>query len=195
MKSRRAWKLRGQGWSEQRIADELGVNQSTVSRWLNRLTRRALASIDDLVTRELMATLGYYDYAVDESTQSWVMSKKPARSVRVDKRSGIAPTSPIDANANPDATAKAGDKTTVNSKEREGNPAFLQLALAAIDKKRQLLALDQRFAPPKEDDGPTGTTLAQAILEMEARDSAYTLDEGAEPPETAADEPDAPTDE
>jgi predicted transcriptional regulator len=163
-KRRRAWSLRQRGWTEQRIADELQVNQSTVSRYLDQLTRRSIANLDDRIARDFLATLGILDHAIDEAAQAWERSKKPRK--KASKRTGAG------------GKAGPGEQTTAESTERDGDPAFWQILLSALDRKRQLLALDERFAPPKSDDGPGhgGMTVLDALAEAEARDAEYDPD-------------------
>jgi predicted transcriptional regulator len=178
---RKACSLRQRGWTEQRIADHLSLNQSTISRYLDQLTRKAVANLDARINREFLATLGIYDHTVDEALQAWERSKKPKR--KASKRSGGAK-----------GDGSSAESTTAETTERDGDPAFLTLALSASDRKRQLLALDERFAPPKADDdqvdgGASGMTVAEAILrQAEARDESFESDEA--PGDAPTDEPD-----
>jgi predicted transcriptional regulator len=175
-KRRRAWSLRMKGWTEQRIADELQVNQSTVSRWLDQLTRRAVDQLDTLVTREVFSTLGILNHAIDEAIQAWERSKKPKR--KGSKRSGPS--------SSKGSSGGSGETTIAESIERDGDPAFWNVAMAASDRKRQLLALDERFAPPKDDDSSKqagGMTVLDALAAAEARDAAFNPDGDPTPDE------------
>ena len=41
----RAWELHQQGWTQQQIADALGVRQGSVSKWLSRAQSQGLAAL------------------------------------------------------------------------------------------------------------------------------------------------------
>jgi predicted transcriptional regulator len=169
---RRAWSLRLRGWTEQRIADDVGVNQSTVSRWLDQMTRRAIDQLDARITREFIASLGQLDTTIDEAFQAWERSKKPKR--KASQRSG---------SPGGKAGGGPGETRTAEQTDRDGDRAFLDLFLAAWDRKRQLLSLDERFAPPKDDDQAAragGPTVLDAVAAAMARDAAYQPDDPEE---------------
>jgi transposase len=44
---RRAWELHQQGWTQQHIAEALGVTQGAVSQWLTRATAQGGAALQD----------------------------------------------------------------------------------------------------------------------------------------------------
>src|SRR6187200_2346618 len=44
---RRAWELHQQGWSQQHIAEALGVTQGAVSQWLMRATLHGVEALRD----------------------------------------------------------------------------------------------------------------------------------------------------
>ena len=166
----RAWELRQRGWTQFRIAKELGCNQGTVSRLLARVYKRALARLDKHAARERAVQVEQLNHVVDESLEAWERSKKPRK--RSSRRTG-------------GAGKGAGDATTIEAQERDGDPVFLSTAMQAMDRIRQLLALDVSIA--KED--ASGVDLRSALLAAEAADASYQADEPIppEPPDACLD--------
>jgi hypothetical protein len=174
----RVWTLRQKGYTHRRIAAELAVNHGTVGRAIRRVAVRALARLDSIVAAQMLATIERLDFIVEEALLAWERSKKPKK--RSSKRTA-------------EGKGKAGEKaeasqTTHEAQERDGDPAFLAVAMEAMDRMRRLLDMDRK---PAADTGPTGSDLRSALAEAEASDAHYSPDE----PAAAVQEtpPDAPT--
>lgn len=159
----RAWLLKGQGRSQAAIARELSgiypgvrVGQSSVSRWITKQTRRTLARIDDEAAYQLAHTIEQLRNIDGEAAAAWERSK-------TSRKEAIKTT--------------VGEKSTTVAKiiDREGNPAWLDRRMAALDKLCQILRVDARFAPapPAADQTDEAATIADALREAEADDQAY----------------------
>ncbi|HEV3003939.1 MAG TPA: helix-turn-helix domain-containing protein [Pirellulales bacterium] len=118
--------LRLQGWTQQAIADHLGIPQTTVSLDLKTVRREweamALGAFDEMRTQELQKL----ERLEREAWAAWERSQKPAQSVVAD------------------GDAKKPARKTV--KNQHGNPRFLQIVQGCIAAWRALLGLD---APSK----------------------------------------------
>lgn len=126
---RKAWKLRAQCWSLARIADELEVDLGRtitpqgVYALLVRVEKRATKRMTDEVVAEKRAKLHQLDHLLHEAIDAWEKSKGPKkRAVKITKGGEVI--------------------NQVTVEEREGNPAYLDRALAVIVQVRELLGLD-----------------------------------------------------
>lgn len=79
---REAWDLRRKGWSQERIAEKLKVDQSTVSRMLRRTEDRLNKEFKERAERLKIEQLARLDYIIDESLEEWRRSKRNARASR-----------------------------------------------------------------------------------------------------------------
>jgi hypothetical protein len=73
----RAWDLRQQGWTHERIAADLGVDRSTVTRILGRLSARYMAALAKDVDQVKGGQIAQLEYIADEAMQAWERSKAP----------------------------------------------------------------------------------------------------------------------
>lgn len=140
-----AWNLRQKLYTHQRIADELGVERSTVTKTLLRLSARANKQLVDLVTEQKLAQLEQLSYMADEAMQAWHRSKEAQRSVG--KRTVTQPASGL---------RKAGaphEEMTVQTEDQDGNARYLDAARAALGDIRKLLSLETQRT---EISGPEG---------------------------------------
>jgi transposase len=91
-RERRAWELRQKGWSHRRIAAELGIDDSTVTKALQRVTKRALIDLKDKVEEMKTEQTFQLDHIQDEAMQAWERSKEDAELSRtVTKKIGATP--------------------------------------------------------------------------------------------------------
>lgn len=148
-----AWALRQKVWSEARIAAHLGVDQSTVSRWLSSIHRRVLRDLDELARTELVTLLGQLSHIADEAMQAWERSKAPKKRARKGQ------------------DGKGDGSTTTEVIERDGDPAFLAAYHATFDRIVRLLAIEDRFRPADQADDERGMTLALALTQAEVIDA------------------------
>lgn len=133
-RKKRAWELSQQGWSEKRIAEELGVDRTTVSRYLTSLSRRALAQLEDEVAKAKAIQLRQLQHVIDEAFQAWRDSRKPEQTVS----KKVVP-----------ATEDGGENhTIITTKVRgqSGNPRHLRNAMTAMAEIRELLGIE----PPED---------------------------------------------
>ena len=81
-----AWDLRCRGWTQARIADELGLTQQSVSRILARVNKRSLKELTrrvELLKAEQHARL---DHLYSEAMAGWERTKLPVLEVSTRER-------------------------------------------------------------------------------------------------------------
>lgn len=150
-----AWDLRLRGYKLAEIADRVAADglgamtPQAVHAALARTERRVLAGLTDRATNEKVRQLAALNVLYDEAMQAWERSKEPARSARSKVTQGpAAPADPPAGDAAEGAVARqrpADDRRTEMAqevRERDGNPAFLAEARAALADLRRLLGLD-----------------------------------------------------
>jgi predicted transcriptional regulator len=130
----RAWELRGLGWSQARIAAELGVERSAVSRMLKRAGERVLEELADEVEQVKAEQTAVLEHIADEALQEWQRSKAARKAVT--KRTGSAGA----------GDGKASEQVTQQVAEQTGDVAYLDRAMAALDRIRGIWGAD---APQK----------------------------------------------
>lgn len=126
------WDLRTRyGWTQDRIAEELGINQSTVSRDLKKMSKRVLERLDDQIEQEKATQLAQLRAIVHESLQAWHDSKN--RHTEVSEQSKVI--------------GEGEDRlvvgTTITSKvvEREGSVQYLNAAMSAMEEIRKIFKI------------------------------------------------------
>lgn len=112
------------GWLQSEIADELKVNQSTVSRDIAEIHQRWIDAQIDTMNEKIRHELAVINRAEQEAWTAWKASKEPL----VTRRS----------------SGKAGEKITEAQKEiedRVGDPRYLATVLKCVDMRMDLLGL------------------------------------------------------
>lgn len=152
----RAWRLRSRGWSQQRIADELGVTQSAVSRLLGRVERRELRRMSASVERIKVVQSAQLEYVADEALAAWERSKTPRKRAASKRAVG-------------EGQGEGGDEIqTTEVIERDGDTGYLYAAMTALTHQRSLWGLD--VAPALQEPMASVAELARDFL---GRGTAY----------------------
>jgi DNA-binding MarR family transcriptional regulator len=149
----KAWELRQRGWTQSRIARELGLDQGTICRMLGRIERRELKRLSKRVQSEKARQTAILEHIADEALQAWELSKRPKRRASTRK-------------------SALGSVDVTEMEEREGEPAYLDRAQAALDRLRQLWGLNAPAKKPDENQGLTYSALAQRLTENGAAHDA-----------------------
>lgn len=92
-RERKAWELRQQFWTEQRIADELGCDKSTVCRMLKRVETRLAKEFSAEAEQIKARQTAQLEQLAGEVYAEWVRSKGDAEYTRV-RRKAIVPRAP-----------------------------------------------------------------------------------------------------
>jgi predicted transcriptional regulator len=165
----RAWKLRQRGWTQQRIAESLGVDQGNVSRWLDALDKAELERLAPLAERQKVFQNALLGLLVDESLQAWERSKKPR--TKVSRRLGDVITDqagkPLKAPSGEDLRKPSTDITEIV--ERDGDPAWIDRVIKALAELRQLWGLN--VAEATNDKGPIA--FADVMQRIKEASTAY----------------------
>ncbi len=132
------WSLRMKGWTHEMIADELGLERSTITKMLGRLSLAASKELTDTLIEEKYAQLAQLRHVVAEAMEAWERSKQ------VDKTMTTRNQQATDKKGN--QTALPGGEVTVKIQESDGDPRYLEAANRARADIRKLLGLD---APTK----------------------------------------------
>ena len=114
--------LRLRGWSQQAIADHLGVAQKTISLDLKGIRRRWQKAVLEDFAQAQAEELQKIEQLEREAWTAWESSQKPAQSAVVvgdDKK-----------------------KSRKTVKNQHGNPRFLQVVHDCIRSRRAILGLD-----------------------------------------------------
>jgi hypothetical protein len=122
------------GQTQLQIAEAEGISLAQVSRdllWIrNEWLKRALANRDELAAKEL----AHLDHAETEAWEGWERSKQPVEETQTEKAQfGIEDQS---------SRNRVRSRARVKKRQRDGNPAFLQIVLSVVDRRCKLLGLD-----------------------------------------------------
>lgn len=120
-------KLNRRGYSQYAIADQVGVNQSTVSYYLKEIRQRYTQSIVN-ERKELVAEkLEQVREVITEAWEAWVRSKKDREKVTEEETS---------------SNGYIKTKTGASREGQFGEVAYLNTVLRCIQAERELLGLD-----------------------------------------------------
>src|SRR3972149_847519 len=125
----RVWDLSSKMWTQERIAQELNLERSTISKMLKRLNERALKTVTDEVLAEKAQQVRQLKAVADEAMQAWERSK--------DSRKGVVKKSSAGT-----SFRKGGDEVTTTVQDQDGDPRYLETAMKALADIRKILGLD-----------------------------------------------------
>lgn len=127
-----AWTLRQKFYTHQRIADEMGLERSTVTKILQRVTKRALTGLAQDIQEKKAAQLEQLEYIADEAIQGWHRSKESTRNVsrRTSERPGRF------------ASGGKMEETLIQTSDMDGDPRYLDAAMKALADIRKIAGLD-----------------------------------------------------
>jgi predicted transcriptional regulator len=126
-----AWELRCQGWSQYRIAAELGVSQMTISRDLAAASEKALKNLDDLVIQTKREHVFQLERIADEAFQAWEKSKEAGKAVSRRKHK------PGEGQED-----DGSEVITTSAKEQTGDIKYLKIAMDAMADVRSIVGAD-----------------------------------------------------
>jgi predicted transcriptional regulator len=125
------WTLRQKGYTHQRIADEIGLERSTVTKMVHRITGRVVNKLDEVVKEQIVIQVEQLSFIVDEMFQAWQRSKEAQKSV---SKKTIAGGGRFN-------KAK-GEELTVETEDQDGNERYSAEARAAMADIRKILGID-----------------------------------------------------
>ncbi len=133
-RERQVWELRMKGWTHEMIAEELGLERSTITKMLGRLSLAASKELTGTLIEEKMAQLGQLRHVVAEAMEAWERSKQvdktmTTRNLQATDKAGKTKT-------------VGGGEVTVKVTEVDGDPRYLQVANQARADIRKMLGLD-----------------------------------------------------
>lgn len=128
-RERRAWELRQQLWTHERIALELGVDHSTITKMLARIRQRMLVQLNVEVGSRVAEQVGQLDQIADQSYQAWIKSKEPEKEVqkKVSKGKGLR---------------SGSEETSSRVSERGGDVRYLEMTVRALQDIRKILGIE-----------------------------------------------------
>lgn len=154
-REKEAWELRQRFWTEQRIADHLGIERSTVSKMLDRVERRLAEELAQAALPIKSRQTAQLEHIASEAYEAWERSKEPAELERVVTAETSVVGGALGDDGPVEVTLPAVETRTTNeSKGQTGDPAHLNTAMKALADIREIWGLD---APKKnEHSGPGG---------------------------------------
>ena len=131
----RAMELTVLGWSQHRIAADLGVTQAAVSKILARIEGRRLGELTAVVDRQKVRHTLRLEHIIAEGLHAWEASKTDATLRRQRQTRG-------------GTSQAAATVSELVAENRHGEPRYLDVVLKALADHRKLWGLD---APQKVD--------------------------------------------
>jgi transcriptional regulator len=157
-RERQAWRLRVQGWTQERIAEHLECTQAGISKALKRIEQKlADAFVEE--AREIKARqTAILEHVADEALQAWAKSKLDAEAERiVTEEVNLVNEDDEDKISVPGVKVK----TTNERKGQSGEPAHLAQARGALSDIRGIWGID---APKQTDANVNVRNLSDAEL-------------------------------
>ncbi|HEV8178334.1 MAG TPA: hypothetical protein VGP44_11695 [Gemmatimonadales bacterium] len=135
-----AWRLRQRFWTEQRIADHLGIDQTTVSKMLDRVERDLAVKFEAEALPIKARQTAQLQEIANEAFAAWERSKEDGEKetvitgrIKWTDEGGAIPLP---------------DQVTRSVEGQSGNPALLEKAINALAEIRKIWGWD---APAKAD--------------------------------------------
>ena len=160
----RALELATLGWSQHRIAADLGISQAAVSKLLRRVELRVLREWGDMVHRHKVRHTLRLEHLYAEAMDAWAQSKRDTTRRRQRKTEGAA----------------GGASTSIAEvvvENQHGDPRYLDQARQALADHRKLWGLD---APQQLDvratSNPYDEMTEEALREELARQTRLLAD-------------------
>lgn len=156
-RERVAWSLRQQGWTQQRIADQLGVSQPAVLMMLGRVESRLAVEFREQAEQIKARQTAILETVADEVLQQWRRSCEDGVTVaRVEGRTHTTKDGDI---------MQLPDQVTTTIEGQSGNPGLIAQARGTFADIRGIWGLD---APQKREDN--GTVYHKVYLDYPADD-------------------------
>lgn len=124
------WGMRQRGMTHERIAQELGLERSTVTKTLRRLSVQIVQKLEDEIVEQKATQLLRLEHIVDEAMRAWEKSREPDRIIS-------KTTAPSRFRG-----AKPLETTTIQTRNREGDVRYLIEARQALLDIRRLLEME-----------------------------------------------------
>ena len=168
-REKRAWELRQQCWTEERIAADLGVTQPAVSVMLRRISGRMAKQLTGQVERVKATQTAQLEHIAFEAMQAWERSKLNAEATRTvtEQISLKGEEETLDDEGQPIRRKTAvvpavKETTTFTSEGQAGDSRMLEKAINALSDIRKIWGLD---APTKQEiTGKDGDVFAVKVL-------------------------------
>lgn len=152
----RAWELCLKLYTHERIANDLGVDRSTVSKILKRLSTRAIDKLDERIREEKVLQIEQLHHIADEAMLAWEASKGAKKSVSRRTHNSGRPLPP---------NLKAPEEMTVTSQDQDGDPRFLITAMKALQDIRAICGFGAGTVEDRE--GPaSGPVNLEVVMYM-----------------------------
>jgi predicted transcriptional regulator len=172
---RRAWDLRLQGWTQQQIAEELGLSQSTVCVALDRIEKKLAREFRDHAEEVKARQTEQLQMVFQAAWEQWRRSCEDAQKVKTVK-GRVA--------SNEAGYIPLPDLVTEMVEGQSGNPALLSQAMKALADIRTIWGMD---APKKSEVKLNPETMTDEEIDAILAAAAHPGDDsGAEEREGAA---------
>lgn len=192
----KAWELRQKGWTQGRIAKEVGIDQGTVSRWLDAVEQRELARLASKVNRAKAFQNGVLEHLLNESLDAWERSKQPRRRITEKQGEAIQGLDGKTLKGPNGEDLREPPQQVTEVIARDGAPEYLDRAFASLAQLRKLWGLD---VAPKLNDESGPKAFSAIVARMRANAARHDAERKPTPtpkpqPETTAraDDPETP---
>ena len=156
-RERTAWTLRTERrWTQQQIADELGIKQPSVCRILKRVRVRAEAELTEEAKQQTLEQVASLEHIAKEAMLAWGASKETARTVTRtrDEAPVLDRTGTPKKDRDGEPLLAVSERTVTTVRAQSGNAAYLQRVMDALEDIRDILGIEapRKIAPTT----PTG---------------------------------------
>lgn len=161
-RERAAWELRLQGWTQERIAEELGISQPTVCKILRRVESRLAEEFREHAEEVKARQAAILERIAAEALRQWERSCQDA--VRVTVETGRAKATEM-------GLIHLPDKEVTTTEGQSGNPALLAQAREALADIRAIWGMD---APKRQEHTGAGggpIAISEVVIELPAEES------------------------
>lgn len=121
------WNLRIKGYSQGKIAEQVGIGQQQVSRILKKMNARYYKEIMDDIKNYKADQLAKHELIIEEAMEAWFKSKQHGAKRKV---KGIK-------------TGDTDKRATMDTFDFFGETQYLDTAMKAMEHQRKILGIDK----------------------------------------------------